>query len=95
MPVGGRLPAHTCRRLPIPALKQELLEGWSGKSWVELVGRIPRVTFSFTASQVFWTEVVFKTENTLSATPTIEYKSEALLKGRIIKAVKPPPLFLG
>lgn len=29
-----------------PCLKQELLEGWSGKSWVELVRRIPRVSFS-------------------------------------------------
>lgn len=32
---------------PDPCLKQELLEGWSGNSWVELVGRSPGVTFFF------------------------------------------------
>lgn len=92
MPVGGRLAAHTCARLLIPTLKQELLEGWAGKSWVELVGRMPRVTFSLRASQPFWTGVVFKTENTLSATPTIGYKSEGLFRSRIIKAVIFSPL---
>lgn len=50
---------------PDPCLKQELLEGWSGNSWVELVGRSPGVTFSFRPLQLVCTEVVFKAENTL------------------------------
>jgi hypothetical protein len=59
----GREASSSCMPTdPDVCPKQALLEGWSGKSWAELVGRIPTVTFSSRASQLFCTEVVFKTE---------------------------------
>lgn len=54
----GREASNPAPRSPLQA---GTCEGWSGQSQVELVGRIPGWHFSSKASQLFCTEVVFKT----------------------------------